>query len=186
MYMDSIYCFGAIFGDGSTYIERKPGKTYVTWFSSRNRLLAEKIVFILRKSGYNPYFYPRFERNTFRWIVKMKNKAFYEDYHRFVQNINLLELSREKALAFIEGFFDTDGFIYEKACGFVNTNRNILEQIKKFLAKEGIGSTKIVVTHPKGDVAIINGVRSVYRKDVCNLIIVKDRKKLAKLLCLEA
>jgi len=183
--MSLMYCFGAICGDGATYIEQSPSPTYVLWFSSHDRPFADKLYTTWKEEGYNPYLYPRFEKHTFRWIVKVKNKELYGKYQQFRNNLNLSSLAEKEVLDFIRGFFDAEGYITENVAGIVNTDKAILEQLQTFLRNHGVNGN-ILRGQRAGDPVCVHGVKGVRRKDMWVLNIYRDRKDFSKLLCMEA
>jgi intein-encoded DNA endonuclease-like protein len=172
------YLFGSIKGDGSTYIEK--GRSYVIWFCSRNRVYTEKLRDILRKHNFNPWFYVRIDKQ-FRWILKVSSKLLFELYRDFMAELDFSKMNKENALSFIKGFFDADGYTCYAEVGFSNTDLKLLEDIRVFLAFQGIKSS-LRINEYKGETMVIRGVSTARRKNVYELRIFGDRKKFCNLL----
>jgi intein-encoded DNA endonuclease-like protein len=176
-----MYCFGAIFGDGCVFQETS--KTcYVLLFSSHRKPFADRVYEGLKQSGYNPYYFPRFDPpNSFRWIVKVKNKQLYEEYQEFRRTLCLTSLPTKDASEFVRGFFDAEGCMRSEAVFISNTNIDLLKQIQSFLEKRSIHAG-LSIRKCIGKPVSIRGAYGTRRKDLGVLSIYRDRKEFAKFL----
>ena len=130
------YLSGVLVGDGCKYLAKNGA--FSVWIDQHNRNLKilEKTKKILEKDGYKTYYY-KIPDNKQR--VLTYSKKLYLEFENIRKNLieYFEKLPKKEKMKFIAGFFDAEGTVTDRLVIY-NSNRKLLESLKKFLEKLGI------------------------------------------------
>ena len=134
------YLRGALIGDGYIYTGKRKGTVVV--FTQKNKEWLEKIKKLLNKLGYNA------------WIYKQRDIFILETKCKELMTEKTIGTTIEEKIAFLSGFFDTEGGIPKKPeiqkpvtpyfyVQFVQKDKKVLEKIINILKELDIKTGKL-------------------------------------------
>jgi hypothetical protein len=102
----------------------------------KNIKILEKARNILRDLGFNVFFYSIQESKK---RIMVYSKKLFQQFDEMMKNPTqfFLSLDENEKKEFIAGFLDAEGTVTDRVVIY-NSNKNLLESMKEFLAKFGI------------------------------------------------
>jgi len=126
------YVLGVLRGDGSIYLHKKGADIRLT---TASRDFAESFYRALREINLHPYMYK--DRGKY-YSVEASSKAFYNWYKELdLPAIEKLLDTEDKKIAFLRGFYESEGWCGRDQVQIYNTDRNLIDLVKRILADLG-------------------------------------------------
>jgi len=179
---EKAYIMGVLCGDGSLF------KTY----SKRDRCYIYGISLNAKDKDFVEYFQSKVKtvygpesqiyKSSNQWQFILQSKQAYFDLIRYgtfktedwrVPSEILQNKDDAIKISFIQGFFDSDGFLSDEIVGFANTNLEGLKQVQQMLYGLGIISN-LRLSVQRGTKSIIRGLEVVSKKD-CFLLATESK-----------